>query len=102
MSTFVLAFQQQAIRHSLDKSVYTEIREILTACTHHSERARATSLRYMQGLVTAFPTVICHYETVATVLEILTLLRRACEGQYEDEVSRRSLQVCHCERELMR
>lgn len=86
LSTFIMAFQQQAIRHSLDKSVYIEIREILVSCTHRSERARSVALRYMQGLVTAFPTVICHYETVATILEILTLCRRACEGQYEDEV----------------
>lgn len=85
LSTFISSFQQQAIRHSEVPHVYHQISEILKFTCHHSSKIRAIALRYCQDLIIAFPTLLCKFETVRDMLEMLTLLRLSCEGEYEDE-----------------
>lgn len=85
--TFISSFQQKAIRHTEVPHVYHEIPEILRFTCYHSGKIRAIALRYCHDLIIAFPTLLCKFETVRDMLEMLTLLRLACEGEYEDEVS---------------
>ncbi|KAG0144911.1 hypothetical protein CROQUDRAFT_46568 [Cronartium quercuum f. sp. fusiforme G11] len=85
LSTFISSFQQRVIRHSEVPHVHREIPEILKFTCHHSSKIRAIALRYCQDLIIAFPTLLCKFETVRDMLELLSLLRQACEGEYSDE-----------------
>ncbi|KAI7952678.1 hypothetical protein MJO29_008309 [Puccinia striiformis f. sp. tritici] len=87
LGAFVSSFQQHVIRHTEVPHVYDQIPEILKFTCHHSTRIRGIALRYCQDMIIAFPTLVCDFETVLTMLELITLLRISCEGEYEDEYS---------------
>lgn len=87
LGAFVSSFQQHAIRHQEVPHVHDQIPEILKFTCHHSTRIRGIALRYCQDLIIAFPTLVCDFDTVLTMLELITLLRVSCEAEYEDEYS---------------
>lgn len=43
-------------------------------------------MKYLQRLITAFPSLLCDPPFVIATLEVLTLMQRACEGEFTDEV----------------
>lgn len=86
LGAFVSSFQQHVIRHQEVPHVHDQIPEILKLTCHHSTRIRGIALRYCQDLIIAFPTLVCDFDTVLTMLELITLLRVSCEAEYEDEV----------------
>jgi phosphatidylinositol 4-kinase len=94
---FRRALNDQVVRHNIDPVVYTEVRRILVECCRPADQVRSIALRYMDALVNSFPSLLCESSVVTACLEVLTLLRRACEAQYEDTVSCSRLQVRRCE-----
>lgn len=50
-------------------------------------KVREKALAYARLILETFSALLCDREVVFTLLEILTLMRRACETQYTDEVS---------------
>ncbi|KAI6045569.1 hypothetical protein EDC04DRAFT_2888588 [Pisolithus marmoratus] len=54
-----------------------------TALLGHAEVAN----KYLNRLITSFPSLMCDPTLVYAILECLTLLRRACEGEFIDEYS---------------
>ncbi|WAQ86921.1 hypothetical protein PtA15_7A650 [Puccinia triticina] len=87
LGAFVSSFQQHAIRHTAVPHAHDQIPEILKFTCHHSTRIRGIALRYCQDMIIAFPTLVCDFDTVLIMLELITLLRVSCEGEYEDEYS---------------
>lgn len=43
-------------------------------------------MKYLQRLITAFPSLLCDPPFVIAILEVLTLMQRACEDEFTDEV----------------
>lgn len=72
--------------HALEPIVYHELNAIAEACCQPSHYARAAAIAFMNAIVQSFRSLLCQRTCVTTLLEILTLLRRACEAQYDDEV----------------
>lgn len=63
-----------------------ELRRLLVATTHRVARAREVASKYLHRLLTSFPSLMCDEHLVFAILEVLTLLQRACENEYIDEV----------------
>ncbi|EFP83486.2 phosphatidylinositol-4- kinase [Puccinia graminis f. sp. tritici] len=87
LGAFISSFQQHAIRHAEVPHVHDQIPEVLKFTCHPTTRIRVIALRYCQDMIIAFPTLVCDFDTVLTMLELITLLRISCEGEYEDEYS---------------
>jgi phosphatidylinositol 4-kinase len=55
--------------------------------------------KYLNRLITSFPSLMCDTPLVFAILEVLTLLRRACENEFTDEVCLKvfviDIQSCH-------
>lgn len=79
---------RQVVIHSLPPVVADEVCKILVGCTHRFRKVRETALNYARQIIETFSALLCDRQVVFTLLEILTLLRRSCELQYTDEVSR--------------
>ncbi|OCH92135.1 atypical/PIKK/PI4K protein kinase [Obba rivulosa] len=75
----------QAARQSLPEDLSRELRTLLISSTHRIQKARGIASRYLNRLITSFPSLMCDPALVFAILEVLTLLRRACENQYTDE-----------------
>ncbi len=76
----------QVVKHSLPDSISNELRLLLAITCHRVFKARDTATKYLHRLITSFPSLMCDPPLVFAILEFLTMLRRACEGEYPDEV----------------
>ncbi|KAG9318618.1 hypothetical protein JVU11DRAFT_711 [Chiua virens] len=75
----------QAAEQALPPHLSSELCNLLVASTHRIARAREVASRYLNRLITSFPSLMCDATLVYAILECLTLLRRACENEYLDE-----------------
>ena len=76
----------KASRQALPIGLSSELRVLLTWSTHRIDKARDIALGYLNRLITSFPSLMCNPSLVFAILEVLTLLRKACENEHYDEV----------------
>jgi phosphatidylinositol 4-kinase len=81
----------QASQQALPEALLEELRTLLIASTHRIAKARDMASKYLNRLITSFPSLMCDPPLVFAILEVLTLLRRACENEFIDEVRVHSL-----------
>ena len=74
------------MQHSLPVTISLELQKLLVASCHRIARARDIAGKYLHRMITSLPSLMCDEPLVCAILEVLTLLRRACEGEYTDEV----------------
>ncbi len=86
MTDAIQDLSYQARTQSLPGELLSELQGLLTGSTHRVARARAVASKYLDRLITSFPSLMCDPPLVFSILEVLTLLRRSCEGEYVDEV----------------
>ncbi|KAM0792098.1 hypothetical protein ACM66B_004802 [Microbotryomycetes sp. NB124-2] len=84
-SRFMAHLSDRVVSHSMDVGVYPEVREIIIECAHQYAKNRQVATRYLNDLFSSFPSLLCNDQVVTTLLELLTLLRRACLSEYTDE-----------------
>ncbi|KIP08776.1 hypothetical protein PHLGIDRAFT_29437 [Phlebiopsis gigantea 11061_1 CR5-6] len=74
-----------AAKQAMPQALSSELRALLISSTHRIARAREIASKYINRLITSFPSLTCDPPLVFATLETLTLLRRACENEYVDE-----------------
>lgn len=84
---------RQMVEHNLPEALSTELRLLLVSSSHRIGKVREISFKYLNRLISSYPSLMCDPPLVFAILEILTILRRACEGEYMDEVSEISLSL---------
>jgi phosphatidylinositol 4-kinase len=87
IASFIRDLSTQVASHSVDPMVSHEVRALLLGSCHRVEKVRQVSRRFLDRLVPSYPSLLCNKEVVVALLEILTLLRQGCEGEYLDEYS---------------
>ncbi len=81
------ALARRVVDHSLGSELTNGLKNLIIWSCHRISKARLTASKYLDRLVTAFPSLMCDSGFVFAILDTLTLLQKACEGQYIDEVS---------------
>ncbi|KAJ7709476.1 hypothetical protein B0H17DRAFT_1155491 [Mycena rosella] len=81
----VSSLNSQASQQALPECLSTELRSLLICSTHRIAKARDIASKYLNRLITSFPSLMCDPPLVFAILEVLTLLRRACENEFTDE-----------------
>ncbi|KAH9930753.1 atypical/PIKK/PI4K protein kinase [Fomitopsis serialis] len=81
----IIELNVQAAKQALPQELPFELRSLLLASTHRIANARDIASRYLNRLITSFPSLMCDPPLVFAILEVLTLLRRACENEFIDE-----------------
>ncbi|KAJ6502153.1 hypothetical protein C8R45DRAFT_975566 [Mycena sanguinolenta] len=81
----VASLNVQAAKQALPESLSTELRALLVCSTHRIAKARDIASKFLNRLITSFPSLMCDPPLVFAILEVLTLLRRACENEFIDE-----------------
>lgn len=76
----------QAAKQALPSGLSQELRALFVASTHRILKAREVASRYLNRLITSFPSLMCDPPLVFAILEVLTLLRQAAENEFLDEV----------------
>lgn len=77
----------QIVEHQLPRRVTSELKILLVHSCHRVSKAREIASRYLNRLITTLPSLMCSAPLVFSILETLTILRHACEGEFVDEVS---------------
>ncbi|KAG8969691.1 phosphatidylinositol-4- kinase [Tulasnella sp. 419] len=89
MRGFVASVSRKIMDHTLSIKLSKELRDLLVASTHRIARVRDLASKYLDRLIRAFPSLMCESTLVFSILEVLTLLRWACEGEFTDEYTPR-------------
>lgn len=76
----------KASRQVLPTELSNELGVLLRWSTHRIDKARDIALGYLNRLITSFPSLMLSSSLVFAILEVLTLLRKACENEHYDEV----------------
>jgi phosphatidylinositol 4-kinase len=76
----------RASAQALPEALSAELRALLVWSAHPIAKARDIASKYLNRLITSFPSLMCDPPLVYAILEVLTLLRRACENEFTDEV----------------
>ncbi|KAL9933013.1 hypothetical protein V8E36_008268 [Tilletia maclaganii] len=84
---FIQHLSAQINDHALDPRVSFEVKALLLGSCHRVAKVRQMSRSFLDKLVGALPSLLCDPDIVTTMLEMLTLLRHACECEYKDEYS---------------
>ncbi|ORY78396.1 hypothetical protein BCR35DRAFT_304996 [Leucosporidium creatinivorum] len=84
-ATFIHRLTELVTTHSMDSSIYREVREVLLETSHQFAKVRTVATRYANDLFANFPSLLCAEEVVTVLLEMLTVLRRACLAEFVDE-----------------
>ncbi|KAJ8087995.1 phosphatidylinositol-4- kinase [Marasmius tenuissimus] len=75
----------QASQQALPETLSSELQRLLVLSTHRIEKARDVAHKFLNRLITSFPSLMCDPRLVFAILETLTLLRIACENEFVDE-----------------
>ncbi|TFK54620.1 hypothetical protein OE88DRAFT_1653021 [Heliocybe sulcata] len=75
----------QVIEQSLPDNLFEELQSLLTCSTHRVGKAREIAAKYLNRLITSFPSLMCDSSFVYAILDVLTLVQRSCENEYTDE-----------------
>jgi hypothetical protein len=76
----------QSSEQSLPEELSQELKQLLVLSTHRIEKARDIASKYLNRLIMSFPSLMCDPPLVVAILEVLTLMSRACEDEFTDEV----------------
>lgn len=87
MRGFVSNLSRKIVDHSLTQDLTEELKKILVASCHRVSRARDLASKYLNRLINSFPSLMCDGPLVYAILDVLTLLRKGCEGEFTDEAS---------------
>ncbi|KAI3627776.1 STT4 [Malassezia furfur] len=83
-ATFLVHVSQRAEAHAVGPYVYDELRNLLVGACHRDATVRQNAHAYLERLVSAFPELFARADVVVTMLELLTLLARSCDGEVDD------------------
>ncbi|KAF8969865.1 hypothetical protein BDZ97DRAFT_1937223 [Flammula alnicola] len=75
----------KASQQALPRHLSSELLALVVSSTHRIAKARDIASKYLNRLITSFPSLMCDPTLVFAILEVLTLLQRACENEYMDE-----------------
>lgn len=84
---FIMDIRPQMADHTVEPLVKEEIRTLFQGSIHRAVKVRQRSGEFLDKLFGAYPTLLCDPKLVVFLLEMLTLLRRACEAEFTDEFS---------------
>ncbi|GJJ07619.1 hypothetical protein Clacol_001823 [Clathrus columnatus] len=76
---------RQISEHNLPRKVILELKVLLVHSCHRVSKSREIASRYLNRLITSLPSLMCSAPLVFAILETLTMLRHACEGELIDE-----------------
>ncbi|KAF8643783.1 hypothetical protein AX16_008802 [Volvariella volvacea WC 439] len=75
----------QASQQVMPSCLSKELRDLLISSTHRILNVRTVSSKYLDRLISSFPSLMCDQSLVFAILEALTLLQQACENAFTDE-----------------
>src|SRR3984885_5484905 len=76
---------RRVVDHILPETLSVELQSLLVNSCHRVASIRRCASTYLDRLITSFPSLMCDPPLVYAILEVLTLLRRACENEFMDE-----------------
>ncbi|EPQ57891.1 hypothetical protein GLOTRDRAFT_114478 [Gloeophyllum trabeum ATCC 11539] len=77
----------RVIEQALPNNLYDDLQNLLICSTHRVAKAREIAMKYLNRLITSFPSLMCNPSFVYAILEVLTLVQRSCENEYTDEIN---------------
>ncbi|KAE9409758.1 hypothetical protein BT96DRAFT_962286 [Gymnopus androsaceus JB14] len=81
----IIDLNTEAAQQALPERLSSELQALLVCSTHRMAKARDVASKFLNRLISSFPSLMCDPPLVFAILEVLTLLRRACDNEFTDE-----------------
>ncbi|KAF9067556.1 hypothetical protein BDP27DRAFT_1328569 [Rhodocollybia butyracea] len=81
----IIDLNTEAAQQALPERLSSELQVLLVCSTHRMTQARDVASKFLNRLISSFPSLMCDPPLVFAILEVLTLLRRACDNEFTDE-----------------
>lgn len=85
-AVFISSLSARVPLHQVEPESFAEVQAMLLQTVAMQEVVRAAALRYLDNLLTSFPSLVCDLGVVTVMLELLTVLRHSCLDELTDEV----------------
>ncbi|GAA5978734.1 hypothetical protein JCM10908_004462 [Rhodotorula pacifica] len=82
---FISGLSARVPSHQVEPETYQEVQNLLLQTVAVQEVVRSAALRYLDDLLTSFPSLVCNLGVVTVMLELLTVLRHACLDELTGE-----------------
>lgn len=85
-AVFNRSLGEKVRQHAVRPDVSQRLQAMLLQCCHAHKQTRQAATRSLDSIFTAYPVLLCDSPLLTCMLEALTLLRKACECEMDDEV----------------
>ncbi|CAG8451375.1 73_t:CDS:10 [Funneliformis mosseae] len=87
MEVFIRVCSNRAIAHTIDENLRAHVRNLMIATCHRLSKVSQLSIKDLDNLMTAFPSLLCDKKLLFLLLELIELLWQSCEAEYLNEYS---------------
>jgi len=86
IEVFIKEFSNRAIAHTINENLRTQVRNLMIATCHRLFKVSQLSIKHLDKLMTAFPSLLCDKKLLFLLLELIELLWQSCDAEYLNEV----------------
>ena len=86
IEVFIKECSNRAIAHTINENILSQVRNLMIATCHRLGKVSQLSIKHLDSLMTAFPSLLCDKELLFLLLELIELLWQSCETEYLNEV----------------
>ncbi|CAI2164532.1 12975_t:CDS:10 [Funneliformis geosporum] len=87
IEVFIRECSNRAIAHIINENLRNQVRNLMIATCHRLSKVSQLSIKYLDNLMTAFPSLLCDKKLLFLLLELIELLWQSCEAEYLNEYS---------------
>jgi phosphatidylinositol 4-kinase A len=77
----------RVLAHTVDENLEEQLCNLMIATCHRFQKIHKLAIKYLDLLLTAFPSFLCSKKLVHLLLELIELMWKSCDAENVNEVN---------------
>lgn len=86
IEVFIKECSKRAIAHTINENLRNQVHDLMIATCHRLGKVSQLSIKHLDSLMSAFPSLLCDKKLLFLLLELIELVWQSCEAEYLNEV----------------
>ncbi|CAG8689893.1 17249_t:CDS:10, partial [Rhizophagus irregularis] len=87
IEVFIKECSKRAIAHTINENLRNQVHDLMIATCHRLGKVSQLSIKHLDSLMSAFPSLLCDKKLLFLLLELIELVWQSCEAEYLNEYS---------------
>ncbi|GES90544.1 phosphatidylinositol 4-kinase [Rhizophagus clarus] len=87
IEVFIRECSKRAIAHTINENLRNQVHDLMIATCHRLGKVSQLSIKHLDSLMSAFPSLLCDKKLLFLLLELIELVWQSCEAEYLNEYS---------------